>query len=341
MDYEKFREKVSSFWAFTREDKLELGDENISWLENRYVSKFYVNKIISGDPEKNWLIYVSEKFFKEPAGIGLSVGCGDGCLERHGLRLNICKKFEAFDISAEAVDKAKQLIIKENLADRVSYGVMDFNKEKLKENYYDVIFGAASIHHIENLEFFFKQANGALKQDGLLIINEYVGPSQFQWRKKQLALINKILGTLPVRFRKSLDKKDYSRIIDTVEIVPREIMNQTDPSEAIRSEEILSFFCRYFDVVEKIEWGGTILHPLFHKIIGNFDFTDEKDKAILDLVFLLEQTLICEGIIPSDFVLLIGKKKYLKHPLLIEMMWENIHKLISPVSIRYHPRETR
>jgi SAM-dependent methyltransferase len=315
MDYEKFREKVSSFWAFTREDKLELGDENISWLENRYVSKFYVNKIISGDPEKNWLIYVSEKFFKEPAGIGLSVGCGDGCLERHGLRLNICKKFEAFDISAEAVDKAKQLIIKENLA--------------------------ASIHHIKNLEFFFKQANGALKQDGLLIINEYLGPSQFQWRKKQLALINKILGTLPVRFRKSLDKKDYSRIIDTVEIVPREIMNQTDPSEAIRSEEILSFFCRYFDVVEKIEWGGTILHPLFHKIIGNFDFTDEKDKAILDLVFLLEQTLICEGIIPSDFVLLIGKKKYLKHPLLIEMMWENIHKLISPVSIRYHPRETR
>lgn len=308
MEYEKFSEKVSNFWGLTREDKLKLGEENTQWLENKYVSQFYVNKVISGDTNKNWLIYVGQKYFKEPVDLGLSIGCGDGCLERHALKLDICKRFEAFDISEKAIEKAKLLIIQESLSDRVSYGVLDFNVARLKENYYDVIFAAASVHHVMNIEFFFEQVNRALKQEGLFIINEYVGPSQFQWREKQCEFVNKILGVLPVQFKRSLDK-DYGRIKETIEKVPKEIMDRNDPSEAIRSEEIIPLFYRFFDVIEKIEWGGTILHPLFHKIVGNFDINNEKDKTILDLIFIFEQVLLKEGVISSDFVLLIGRKK--------------------------------
>jgi hypothetical protein len=186
--------------------------------------------------------------------------------------------------------------------------VLDFNVARLKENYYDVIFAAASVHHVMNIEFFFEQVNRALKQEGLFIINEYVGPSQFQWREKQCEFVNKILGVLPVHFKRSLDK-DYGRIKETIEKVPKEIMDRNDPSEAIRSEEIIPLFYRFFDVIEKIEWGGTILHPLFHKIVGNFDINNEKDKIILDLIFIFEQVLLKEGVISSDFVLLIGRKK--------------------------------
>jgi hypothetical protein len=159
-----------------------------------------------------------------------------------------------------------------------------------------------------NIEFLFEQVNRALKQEGLFIINEYVGPSQFQWREKQCEFVNRILGVLPVQFKSSLDK-DYGRIKETIEKVSKEIMDLTDPSEAIRSEEIIPLFYGSFDVIEKIEFGGTILHPLFHKIVGNFDINNEKDKAILDLIFMLEQVLLKEGIISSDFALLIGRKK--------------------------------
>src|SRR4030042_4311692 len=119
MEYEEQRKKVSNFWAETRADKIEKGLSHIAWLENQHILKSYVHKLMSGDSEKNFLIYVSEKYFKKPGEMGLSIGCGDGCLERHALKLKICKKFEAFDISAGAIEKAKELINKEYLADRV------------------------------------------------------------------------------------------------------------------------------------------------------------------------------------------------------------------------------
>lgn len=308
MEYKDQRKKVSDFWAETRAHKIEKGLPHIAWLESQYILKNYVHRLMSGDLEKNFLIYVSEKYFKKPVETGLSIGCGDGGLERHALKLNICKKFEAFDISVGAIEKAKELINKENLGDRVYYGVKDFNTEKLKENYYDVVFGSSSIHHIKNLEFLYEQVNKALKPDGFFIMNEYVGPSQFQWTERQCEFVTKILNIFPVNLKKSLDK-DYGRIKNEIEKTPKEIMTQNDPSEAIRSAEIIPLFGEWFDVIERIDWGGTILHPLFHKIIGNFDVNDEKDRAIIDLICLFEHTLIREKIIPSDFALIVGRKK--------------------------------
>lgn len=307
-DYKQNRKKVSDFWSVTREDKMKLGAENTQWLENKYTSRIYVNKTISGDPERNWLTYISEKYFKEPVGLGLSIGCGDGCLERHALKIDICKRIEAFDISEGAIKQAVQLIAEEKLSERVRYGVLDFNAAALKKNNYDVVFGAGSIHHIMNLEYLFDQVNKSLKKDGLFIINEFVGPSQFQWREKQSKIINDILAVLTERYKKSLDA-DLGKIKEKIEHVSREAMTQSDPSEAIRSDEIVPLFYRNFDVVERIDWGGTILQPLLHKIVGNFHLNDEKDKIILDLIILMEKTLIKESVISSDFVLLVGKKK--------------------------------
>ena len=58
---------------------------------------------------------------------------------------------------------------------------------------------------------------------------------------------------------------------------PEEVFQQNDPSEAIRSEEIVPTLLRYFDILEFRPYGGAIQHMLLSGITGNFDENNEAD----------------------------------------------------------------
>ena len=81
------------------------------------------------------------------------------------------------------------------------------------------------------------------------------------------------------------------------------------PSEAIRSNEIVPLFLKNFDVIQHKQVGGTIQHLLYSGIIQNFpDGVPEIDRMI-DAINALETRLIHAGVLPSDFVVLVGKRK--------------------------------
>jgi hypothetical protein len=86
------------------------------------------------------------------------------------------------------------------------------------------------------------------------------------------------------------------------------MMNASDPSEAIRSAEIIPLLSEYFTILEQKDYGGTILHMLLQNIIANFDHDNYKDKSILSLLILLENILIREKVIDSDFAFLAASK---------------------------------
>jgi hypothetical protein len=58
-----------------------------------------------------------------------------------------------------------------------------------------------------------------------------------------------------------------------------------------------------FNVEERIDFGGTILHMLLDAIIANFNPAKEEDIAILILLGYIEDILIKEKVISSDFTL--------------------------------------
>jgi hypothetical protein len=72
---------------------------------------------------------------------------------------------------------------------------------------------------------------------------------------------------------------------------------EVDPSEAIRSDEIVPLAMRNFRVIEHRPYGGTTLHMLLHMTAGNF-LTDEA-RYWLELLFELEDLLLPE--LGSDF----------------------------------------
>ncbi|MBN2305702.1 MAG: class I SAM-dependent methyltransferase [Anaerolineae bacterium] len=82
-----------------------------------------------------------------------------------------------------------------------------------------------------------------------------------------------------------------------------------DPSEAVRSADILPVIDRYFEIVEKKDWGGNITLFLLSGIAGNFDEDDPRAQALLRMVIQIEQTLIAAGEFQSDSVYVVARSR--------------------------------
>lgn len=299
------RKKISEFWG-SKENTSERYGKGFHWVESDLVQEM-INKKTTGNESVDMVAYFINNYLNERKGeyIGLSLGCGAGYLERRFQKEKIFKRLEATDISEGVIKQAKKLARKERL--NILYRTANINNIKLKKNKYDVIIANSSLHHIENLEHIIKEINNSLKDDGLLFVSEFVGPSQFQYTKKQVAIINEILGLLPDIYRKSI--MDPSKMKPEFIPSPIEYMNELDPSEAIRSAEIVGILEKNLTVLEKKNFGGTLLHMLLQDIVGNFDTKNPKDATALKLIMYIEDILIREEAIQSDFVFMILKKK--------------------------------
>ena len=55
----------------------------------------------------------------------------------------------------------------------------------------------------------------------------------------------------------------------------------------------------------RADFGGTLLQFVLADIVANFKEVDPKDAAIVDLMSLLEEVLIAERVLPSDFAFFI------------------------------------
>jgi len=280
--------------------------QKLHWMESPLIAGPYINRQISGDPADNWMIWVKKVLVPNKLGRGLSLGCGEGCLERHTTSLGICEAFDAFDISAQAIAIARAKAAREGFA-HIHYEVRDIDKIQLPPEHYDIAFASSALHHIARLEHVLDEVHKALKPGCFFIANEFVGPSRFQWTDKQLQIINDLLALLPPRYRADLRRPGHIKSrVDRPTVMQ---MLLSDPSEAVRSAEIVPLIRQRFEIVQQTDFGGTILHMLLSHIVGNFDPESEADVTIVRLLCYLEKTLITEGALPSDFALIVAQKR--------------------------------
>jgi len=83
-------------------------------------------------------------------------------------------------------------------------------------------------------------------------------------------------------------------------------MAAADPSEAVRSSEILPLLAEYFRVLEIKGYGGAILHELLYDIAGNFCEENRGSLDYLRRLFDTEDQLTASQIIPDDFAVIIA-----------------------------------
>jgi len=297
---------TAEHWGEEARTKVE-GDEwqGLYW-QSYTLTQRHINAAIAGDPDENWLAFTKRRFFKRPAGRGLSLGCGYGVLEREAVKLGIAERFDAFDISPEAVEVAREEAERQGLADQIDYAAADLNTIELEPGRYGTVFAIQTLHHIEALEHLLDQIRRSLSKHGLFVINEYVGPARFQFPDERLPLMNKLLAAIPETHRRSL-RNGYVK--DEVLRPSAKEVQRVDPSESVRSDEIMRLVEERFEIVYRADFGGTLLQFVLSDIAGNFDPADPRDVAMIDLICLYEDTLIEQGVLPSDFTYVVAKAR--------------------------------
>ena len=104
------------------------------------------------------------------------MGCGTGALERDLVRRDLCAHVDAFDGSLASLALARSEARREGMADRIRYLAADFNRPALPRATWDLILFHQSVHHVARLERVYRDVARALAPDGLLYLDEYVGP---------------------------------------------------------------------------------------------------------------------------------------------------------------------
>jgi ubiquinone/menaquinone biosynthesis C-methylase UbiE len=248
-----------------------------------------------------------EQFVKQclggPAEKSLDLGCGAGARSLTVFKAGASKYIEGIDVSKDRVAEGEKQRQKLGVPGHLKVG--DINTIQLSSHSYDLIFSCHSFHHFLELEHIMQQVHNALTPQGLFVLEEYVGPTQFQWTNQQIDLVKSLLSLLPAElryYRWGTVKESEGRP------TPAEVM-AVSPFESIRSAEILPLFEHYFEIVIAKPLGGTIQHLLYNGIIHNFDPDDEQVRQYLKAIIDIEDSLIDAKLLPSDFMLLIGKRK--------------------------------
>lgn len=279
---------------------------NIYTLASVLYWEMYGNRCLSntGD-EYGWLSWLRRVYgIPRPTRV-LELGSGNGDLLLDLDRMDLADRFVGIDLSEAAIRVARDKVEQRGCTN-ITFIHGDLNFVELGPSAYDLIVAQMSIHHVERLEWLFEQVAQALTPNGVFAINDYVGPTRWQYTLGQLLLSNLLIQVLPTRLKVSYPDGKIKRGIRRPSV---QQMIAMDPSEAARSEEIIPLFDRYFDVEHCIDYGGSVSILVLNRIISNFRKDDPQSlrwfKRVLDVDDWARRT----GIAPMINVVLAGRPR--------------------------------
>ncbi len=296
--------RTAELWGRDAEQRADSARQRRHWSSHP-VTAAEINLSLSGDTQIGWVAHLKRCHFQQPRRRGLSLGCGSGAVVIDALQLGIVEQMEGVDISDAAVAVARAAANRAGLADRARWRAANVNGLAL-DGPYDLIVFEQSLHHVDALDAVLDRCHAALASDGLLVINEYVGPDRFQWSDEAERLMNAMLALLPDSHRRDPDSgalKTQMRRADPQAVIA------LDPSEAIHSGAIVQACAARFETVERRDFGGTLLQFMLADIAANFDPDEPRDVALLRLMSLLETELIRCGAIDSDFIYAVYRRR--------------------------------
>lgn len=219
------------------------------WLAHPRV-RAAVNEAVTGDPNVWPLEWFSELFSERmPLERGAVIGCGTGNLERDLRRKQVCTHIDAIDVGEHVVRHAMETAQREALRG-IDYHVGD-GVEFLRSNpaQFDAVFFHGSLHHLRVTDAL-SSAGIALKENGILYLDEYVGPSMSEFGVRTLLLPNLVYySCVPRALRRP-------RLVRTP-------TNPSDPTEMLESSRIMRETKRLFRVLQVRGYGGNLLGLIF------------------------------------------------------------------------------
>lgn len=294
------RDRVGAIWS--------VNPETVTgwyWMAHPMV-RARVNALASGgdpgmDSYGRLMLLLRERGVTLPLGRAVSLGCGFGALERSLAAAGTIREIDAYDIAPAAIAEARRLAAEAGFHGlRYHLADLDDKMDDFPRGEVDVVFAHSSVHHVARLEALFAAVAAMLKPGGIFHLNEFVGPTRFQWTDAQIAAVNDFLEALPPRLRR-LPSGQPRPLLTRPTVAD---MIAVDPSEAIRSAEIIPLLGQCFDIVELRELGGALLHLGLGDIAQNFDPGSPEDRGVLEAFFAAEDLAMRDGVVGSDFAVI-------------------------------------
>lgn len=288
----------ASKWS--RHLDVEKSGEWNSWLDHPAIAAHWDELAkIEGRPWAEWIASALGR----PADRALDLGCGSGGTSFRLHAAGAVRRVEGFDISPQRVEEAERRRMSAGIEG--SFAVGDVNSIHLPPATFDLIVSSHSFHHFLELEHVMSEIAAALTDDGLFVLEEFVGPTQFQWTTGQKEVVRALLSLIPPRLRmfRWNALKSEEQTPSVAEVIAE------SPFESVRSGEIEDLFRRHFEVVQARPLGGTIQHLLYNGIVHNFREDDDEAMRFVRMIAAVEDNLIDSKALPSDFMLLVGRRR--------------------------------
>lgn len=251
-----------------------------------------INLKCTGNPHLGYEDYFVAKYLAGRQNLRLlSVGCGTGTRERRFAKHPVFERIEGIDIAPQNIMVASEYALNQGFSN-IYYSSADFVKCKYPQNSFDVILFNSSLHHFNHISALLEQiVLPLIRENGFLVIYEYVGPNRLQWTNNQLIKVNELLSKLPDKYRRRFASQSLKKRVYRPGLLR---MLAVDPSEAADSESIIPSLHKHFRVLEEKKLGWDILQPLMKDIAHNFLEDDEETNSILQFIFSYEDKYIEE-----------------------------------------------
>jgi len=275
-------------------------DQRHAWLDHPLIASHYrARAAIDG---LNWEAWVTRHLDRAPER-SLQLMSGTGARSFYLFENGWARAVDGIDGSENAVLAAETS--REACRAPGVFRAADVNSASLPRGRYDLIFICHGLQQVTALEHVLDRVYDALTPEGVFVVEGYVGPSRFQWTESQMAMVALALSWMPERlrgFRWDAVKTREGRS-------DRSAVAGMSAFGAIRSGEIRRLLRDRFAPVAERQLGGSIQHLLYNGIMHNFADDDAEANAHIERTWQLEDALVDSGLVASDFVLSIGRRR--------------------------------
>lgn len=258
------------------------------WWESEYIVK-RINRRVCGEPlpgMSSGLHRVAAERFADrlPFARGVSIGCGTGSKERNVIRSGLVQHFTLFELSSVAVEQGRAQAEQAGLSASMTFRMEDGLAAETREGVYDVVYWNNALHHMFDVKAALEWSRRVLREGGVLLMDDFVGPTYSQWSDRLLQINNAVRAALPPQYLRCPGRPDLM-LAPQVQRTPVASIMATDPSECADSGNILPEIMRIFPDAWVQKTGGGIYHlalnDILHNIVAAQDY-DLLDK-LLDL----------------------------------------------------------
>lgn len=289
--------RTAAFWG-KRHDRG--GEDAAFWLADARVMQ-WVNRKVSGQPgiwPLSWFLLGLPEG-QTPVRHAVSIGCGPGNLEREVLRHQVAVHVTGVDISPVSLEMARRLAHEAGYASRITYVLSDAEtwlrgRPGLQGSVADLIFFHSSLHHVASLETVLGLCAEKLRhgEPGLLYLDEYIGPSRDEWQLGHLGYAASLYDRVPMELRR----------FRTL----RPPVAYQDPTEMIRSSEIMEVVRDHFEVLKYKPYFGNVVMPLISGIRPS-GLEDPRLNDLLMQAMQLEDYLVGQGLLEPMHAVIVGR----------------------------------